>query len=45
VEDWRIGTQIAIGGNVEALAEIPLRRVKNGMVEDWNNGRLDLSET
>jgi hypothetical protein len=26
--------------NVEALAEIPLRREKNGRVECWNNGAL-----
>jgi hypothetical protein len=26
--------------NVEALAEIPLRREKNGMMEEWKNGRI-----
>jgi hypothetical protein len=35
-EDTKNGTTKAIEGNVEALAEIPLRREKNGMVEWWN---------
>jgi len=30
MERWNDGTPIAIGGNVEALDEIPLRREKNG---------------
>jgi hypothetical protein len=27
--------------NVEALAEIPLRREMNGRMEEWKNGRLE----
>ena len=45
-EEWnsgRIRPPIAIGAtmeewNVEALAEIPLRREKNGMMEGWKGG-------
>ena len=37
-EDTKNGTTKAIEGNVEALAEIPLRREKNGRLE---NGRLE----
>jgi hypothetical protein len=33
MEGWEIGTPIAIGGNVEALAEIPLRRENVGKLE------------
>jgi hypothetical protein len=33
VEEWKNGTPIAIGWNVEALAEIPLRREKSGRME------------
>jgi hypothetical protein len=33
VECWRNGTPIAIGGTVEALAEIPLRREKIAKME------------
>jgi hypothetical protein len=34
MEGWKDGTPIAIGGNVEALAEIPLRwEWKDGIVK------------
>jgi hypothetical protein len=33
MECWKNGTPTAIWGNVEALAEIPLQREKNGMLE------------
>jgi hypothetical protein len=41
MEEWKDGTPIPIaigiiGGNVEALAEIPLRREKDGRMERWN---------
>ncbi len=46
MEGWKGGTPIAIGAtmeewNVEAKAEIPLRREKIGRMEDWKNGRLE----
>jgi hypothetical protein len=33
MEGWKDGTPIAIGGNVEALAEIPLQLEKIGRLE------------
>ena len=42
MECWKNGTPITIEGNVEALAEIPLRREKNGMLECWNDGMVNV---
>jgi hypothetical protein len=39
-ENWKDGTPIAIGGNVEVFSEIPLRREETGKLEDWKNGCL-----
>jgi hypothetical protein len=43
LEDWKSGTPIAIGGKVEALAEIPLRRenVGNLKLKDGKRQKIE----
>jgi hypothetical protein len=39
MEKWNSGRMEE--ENVEALAEIPLRRKKNGMMEEWKDGIME----
>jgi hypothetical protein len=44
MERWNNGTPIAIGGNVEALAEIPLLREKNERIRQFDNSTIGRME-
>jgi hypothetical protein len=44
MEQWKSGTPIAIGGNVEALAEIPLLREKNERIRQFDNSTIGRME-